>query len=224
MRLRIRHRYALAIPFALLAFVGLVGGLLNGVDAQGRLIDDYTGDGVADGAVKLGSRATWSDVTGSYRLKDVPRTSRLRVEVPGYLITGAPPEGGVVRLTPLAVTIQVNEVGSNGLIPVQIAQIRVGDNSRTLALGTTNTSGNTVISPHPGRDASVLVCALNYVSKVVEVEGVAQVIELVKSEGSDCPPLPTPPPTPVPSVTPTPAATPTAAPSPSPSPSATTAP
>lgn len=219
MRPQIRHRYALAIPFALLAFIVLVGGLFNAVDAQGRLLDDYTEEGVEGGSVKLGSRVTWSDATGVYAIEDVPRTARLRIEAPGYLIASAPPEGGVVRLTPLAVTIQVNEAGTNGQTGVAIAQIRIEDGSRTL--GTTNVSGNTVISPHPGRDASVLVCALNYVTRVVPVEGVAQVIELTKSEGSDCPPLPTPSPGPSPSVTPAPSVTPTAEPSPSPSPTNT---
>lgn len=207
-----RHRYALALPFLLLALVTVAGGLLNGVNARGRLIDDFTGEPVTRGLIKHGARQFDAEPDGSYAVDGVPRTNRLRVEAQGYLITSAPPQGGDVRLTPLSITVQVNALGDppQGISGAQIRQ-------DTRVLGTVNPSGNTVITPHPGRDVKLLVCAKDFASQEVTARGVAMTIDLISQPGADCPPLPSPSPSPSPA--PSPAST--AAPgSPSPTPTA----
>ncbi|HET8568325.1 MAG TPA: hypothetical protein VFM93_04995 [Candidatus Limnocylindria bacterium] len=198
-----RHRYGLALPFIVLAVVAIVGGLLNGVTARGRLIDDFTDQAAKGGTVTHGVRAVAAGDDGSYEMTNVPRTSRLRVDAPGYLRTSAPGAGGDIRLSPLSLTVQVNEAGTEPVKGVATAQFRRG----TVIVGTTNTSGNTVIAPHPGKDGKLLLCAKDYETREITVQGVAMTIELRKQEGNDCPPLPTPSPAPG------------ASPSPSPSPS-----
>ena len=209
-----RHRYALALPFLVFVLVALVGGILNGATARGRLVDDFTDDGVKDGKLSLGLRSTWSAEDGSYVFENVPRTTAIRVDAGGYLRTSAPATGGEVRLSPLSVTVQVNEEGASPVIGVASAQLRQG----TRVLGTANPTGGTVISPHPGRDAKVIVCAKGFATKEVTVRGVTLVVELRRDAAGDCPPLPTPTPDPnaTPSPSPSPAASPAASPSPSP--------
>ena len=211
----LRHRYALVLPFVAFVLVAFVGGIVNGATARGRLLDDFTGDGVKDGRLSVGLRSAWSADDGSYVFENVPRTTSIRVDAGGYLRTSAPAPGGDVRLSPLSVTVQVNDEGVTPVVGVPSAQIR----QETRLLGTANTSGNTVISPHPGRDAKVLVCAKGFASKEVAVRGVTLVVELRRDAAGDCPPLPTP--TPDPNATPSPSPSPAATPAPSPSPSPT---
>ena len=208
----LRHRYALVLPFIAFVLVALVGGIVNGATARGRLLDDFTGDGVKDGRLSVGLRSAWSAEDGSYVFENVPRTTSIRVDAGGYLRTSAPAAGGDVRLSPLSVTVQVNEAGSDPLKGVAGAQIRQG----TRVLGTMNPSGNTVVSPHPGRDAKVTICAAGFRTTEFTVRGVTLVVELPRDAAGDCPPLPTP--TPDPNATPSPSPSPAASPAPSPSP------
>ena len=212
-----RHRYALALPFLVLALVAIVGGILNGVTALGRLVDDFTEEPVKDGELSLGRRSTRSLEDGSFVLEGVPRTSSLRVNAGGYRVTSAPAVVGDVRLSPLSVTVQVNVEGTSPAEGVPSAQLR----QETRVLGTANTSGNTVIAPHPGRDAKLLICAKGFRSQEYTVRGVTLIATLVRDASGDCPPLPTPTPdpnaTPSPSPSVVPSASPSAAPSPSPS-------
>ena len=206
-----RHRYAILLTFVALALVTFLGGIVNGVTATGRLLDDYTGEGVKDGQLSVGLRRTWSVEDGSFVFENVPRTASIRVDAGGYLRTSAPAAGGDVRLSPLSVTVQVNVAGTSPAEGVPGAQVR----QETRILGQMNPSGNTVISPHPGREAKVTVCAKGFATKEVTVKGVILIVELTRDAAGDCPPLPTP--TPNPNATPTPA--PTVAPTPAPSPS-----
>ena len=119
-----RHRYALVLPFLVLGVVALLGGLLNGVTASGRLLDDYTGDPVKDGELTLGRRKAWSAEDGSFRLESVPRTTSIRVDAGGYFRTSAPPEGGDIRLGPNSITAQVNVEGADPVVGVPAAQFR----------------------------------------------------------------------------------------------------
>lgn len=210
-----RHRYALVLPFVLFVVVALVGGIVNGATARGRLLDGFTEEGVKDGQLSVGLRSTWSGEDGSYVFENVPRTTSIRVDAGGYLRTSAPATGGDVRLSPLSVTVQINEEGVTPVVGVPSAQIR----QETRLLGTANTSGNTVISPHPGRDAKLLICAKGFASKEVTVRGVTLVTTLARDAAGDCPPLPTP--TPDPNATPSPSPSPAASPSPAPTPSPT---
>lgn len=211
-----RHRYALALTFVAFALVALVGGIVNGTTARGRLLDDFTGEGVKDGKLSVGLRSSWSAEDGGYVFENVPRTTPIRVDAGGYLRTSAPPQGGDVRLSPLSVTVQVNVEGTAPAEGIPSAQIR----QETRVLGTANVSGNTVISPHPGRDAKVLICGKGFRSQEYTVRGVILIATLVRDAGGDCPPLPTPTPDPnaTPRPSPSPAASPSASPSPSPSP------
>ena len=208
-----RHRYALGLPFLAFVLVALLGGILNGATARGRLLDAFTEEGVKDGQLTVGVRSTRSAEDGSFVFENVPRTTSMRVDAGGYLRTSAPAAGGDVRLSPLSVTVQVNEEGVTPVVGVPSAQLR----QDTRVLGTAGTTGRAVISPHPGRDAKVLVCATGFASKEVTVRGVTLVIELSRDAAGDCPPLPTPTPNPNATPRPSPSASPSAAPSPSPS-------
>src|SRR5688572_28222521 len=98
-----RHRYALVLPFVAFVLVALVGGIVNGTTARGRLLDGFTDEGVKDGQLSLGLRTTWSGADGSYVFENIPRTASIRVDAGGYLRTSAPAAGGDVRLSPLSV-------------------------------------------------------------------------------------------------------------------------
>lgn len=216
-----RHRYALALPFLLLGVIALLGGLLNGATASGRIVDDYTGDPVKDAELSVGRRMTWSAEDGSYRLENVPRTTSIRVDAGGYFRTSAPPDAGDIRLGPNSITAQVNVEGADPVVGVPAAQFR----QETRVLATANSTGGANIAPHPGRDAKLTVCAKGFRTTEVSVRGVTLVVLLARDEAGDCPAPPTPTPNPNATPSPSPPASPSpAAPSPSPSPSPTRAP
>ncbi|MGH2499856.1 MAG: hypothetical protein ACRDF0_07190, partial [Candidatus Limnocylindria bacterium] len=175
MRRYLRHRYALAIPFVLLAAVTVVGGLLNSVDARGRVVDDFTDTGVADATITHGSRRTLTDRQGEFFLEDLPRTSIFRIDASGYRRTSAPTTANEIRLAPLSFTLQVNEEGAEGT-RVPNPEVRQGD--RLLASG--SASGSVVVSPHPGKDVTLLVCAEGYAPREVRATGVLQTVTLAK--------------------------------------------
>lgn len=209
----LRHRYLVFAPFVVFFVATLIGGWLNTVDLRGHVVDDYTGDAVGNATIRHGIRAVVSASDGSFEFPDLPRSSRLQVDAPGYTRQSAPTTQDEIRLLPIALTVVVKEAGATPDKLIPKADIRQG----TTVLATTNDSGNTVVSPYPGKDASILVCAANYESKTVQVRGVTMTVELTPG-GSGCPPLPTPSPTASPSVAPTPSPT---GPAPSPSPTAT---
>lgn len=185
---------------------------------RGRVVDDSTNDPVGTaGPAKIahGARSmTANPSTGEFTFPDLPRESRVSIDAPGYLRTGAPPTQEEIRLQPLSYTLYVNEAG-NPDKHIESAEIRQGDK----LLGTTNPSGNIVISsPYPGKDAKLLICATGYDMKEITVHGVLAIFELTPGTTA-CPPLPTP--TPAPSPSPSPSdSTPSASPSPTPSPTA----
>jgi len=210
---RLRHRDLVYLPFALLFIATLIGGWVNTVDMRGRILDDFTNDGVV-ASITFGRRDAKSDASGNFEFPNLPKTARVTIDSPGYFRTDVPTTQQEIRLAPNSITISVREAGASPEKPIEKADVRQGDK----VLGTTLTSGNTVISPHPGKDAQVLVCAEGYNRKTVTVHGVLQTVELEKgSEG--CPPLPSPSPSASPSGSgsPAPSASPSAAPSPSPS-------
>lgn len=216
----LRHRYALALPFVLLVVIALIGGLLNGVTASGRVVDDYSGDPVAGAELSVGKRMTSTSEDGSYLMENVPRTTDIRVDAGpggGYFRTSAPAHGGDIRMQPNSLTVVVNVEGTDPPERIGLAQVR----QETRILGTTNPSGNTVVTPHPGRDAKLLVCAKDFASKEITARGVLTTVTLVRQPGADCPVIPTPTPDPnAPSPSPSPAVSPSPGPSPTPSPSA----
>src|SRR5580765_5388252 len=115
---------------------------------RGRVVDDSTNDPVGTaGPAKIahGARSmTANPSTGEFTFPDLPRESRVSI--------GAPPTQEEIRLQPLSYTLYVNEAG-NPDKHIESAEIRQGDK----LLGTTNPSGNIVIStPYPGKDAKLL--------------------------------------------------------------------
>jgi hypothetical protein len=211
------YRLASLLPVLLILIVTVVGGWLNGVNMNGHVVDDFSSDpiGTAGPAtIAHGARSVKADPsTGTFTFPDLPRESKVSVDAPGYLRTSVPVTQEEIRMSPLSFTIQVNEAGSPDK-HIAKADIRQG----TTDLGVTNDGGNTVISPYPGKDAKLLICADGYDQQEVTIHGVVGTFELTPGTNA-CPPLPTPTPSPSPAPTDsTPSASPSASPSPTASP------
>lgn len=181
---------------------------------RGRVLDDFTSDPIGTaGSAKIahGARTVTADPsTGAFTFPALPRESKVAVDAPGYLRTSVPVTQEEIRMQPLSFTIQVNEAG-NPEKHIAKAEIRQG----TTLLNTTNDSGNVVLSPYPGKDAKLLICATGYDQKEVTIHGVVGTVELAPGTNA-CPPLPTPTPSPSPSPSASPGASPSATPTPSP--------
>lgn len=213
-----RHRHLVYLPFLVLLVATVIGGWMNTIDLQGRVLDDFTSDPIGNASVQMGSRSVNTATDGSFDFPNLPKTANLQIDASGYTRTHAPATQTEIRLVPIALTVYVNEAGVTPAKGIAKASVRQGDKE----LGTTNDSGQTVISPYPGKgDAQLLICADGHDPKTVTARGVILTVEL--STGTNtCPPLPTPSPSVSPSASP--AASPTASPTtpaPSPSPSAT---
>src|SRR5207249_10589668 len=89
----------------------VVGGWINTVDLRGRVVDDFTNDGVADASLKHGLRSVVTSSDGSFEFPDLPKTSRLQVDAPGYFRTGAPTTLDEIRLNPISLTVVAKEAG-----------------------------------------------------------------------------------------------------------------
>ena len=209
----VRHRYFAYLPFGLFFVATVIGGWFNTIELHGRIVDDFTGDGVA-ATVTHGTKVVTADATGAFVFPNLPRISQLRVDAPGYLRTTSATTKEEVRLSPFALTVAVKEAGVTPDKPIAKADIRQGDK----VLATTTASGVEVVNPYPAKDSSVLVCAEGHESKTVPVRGVRLIVELAVG-GTGCPALPSPSPSASPSGSPGVSPSPSAAPSPSPSPS-----
>src|SRR5256885_2017624 len=141
----LRHRYLVYLPFVLLFAATVVGGWINTVDMNGRVLDDFTGDGIKGATVTLGVRAATADANGAFSFPNLPKTARVKIDVPsgGYFLTTVPTTQQEIRLAPNSITITVNEAGATPAKPIAKADIRQGDK----VLGTTLDSGIAVISP-----------------------------------------------------------------------------
>lgn len=210
----LRHRYALALPFVALLVVTIVGGAVNGVTARGQVVDDSTSEGVANTELFVGRRTVVADAQGNYVFSNVPRTTSLRVNAQGYQPTSAPPDASEIRLDPFTLTVRASVEGIFPAERIAGAQIREG----TRILGTTNDQGQSTLVPYPPREATLLLCAKDFVSKEFKARGVLAELTLVRQVGSDCPPIPTPSPDPNASPSPSPGASPSPSPASSPSP------
>jgi len=197
------------LPLAVLFLATVLGGWVNTVDLRGRVIDDFTDQGIINASVTHGQRGVGTDANGNFELLNLPRQSRMRVDANAYLRTSVPTTQEEIRMKPTSWTALIVESGTE--THIEKADIRRG----TTVLVRSDAGINTIVSPHPGKGAKVLVCAEDHESKEVEVVGVLQKVELSRG-GSGCPPLPSPSPAPSPSPTASPAASPTPSPSPSP--------
>lgn len=189
----------------------LAGGVLNTVDARGRILDEFTERGIANASLTHGVRRAMTDEQGEFVFPGLPRTSQLQIDASGYLRQRVPTTADEVRLSPLSVTIQVSEEGAAEEKPIRNPQARQG----TKILSTGNESGQITTSPHPGKDAVVLLCAEGYESREIKIEGVRMRTTL-KPGGTGCPPIPTPAPGVSPGPSPSPAPSPTLTPTGSP--------
>ena len=202
------------LPILVLFVATVIGGWVNTIDLHGRVVDDFTDSGIINASVTHGSRVVGTDVNGSFDFLNLPRQSRMRVDANAYLRTSVPTTQDEIRMTPTSWTVQVVEAGTTDKF-VKNAGVRQGDTE----LANTHDAVNAVVSPHPGKNAKVMVCADGYQAKEVTVVGVLQTVELTPGSPG-CPPLPTPSPSPSPSpsASGSPAASPGASPSPTPSP------
>jgi hypothetical protein len=211
----LRHRNAAVLPILALFLATVIGGWVNTIDLHGRVVDDFTDQGLINASLTHGSRVVGTDINGVFDFPSLPRQSKMRVDVNGYLRTSVPTTQEEIRMAPTSWTVLIIEAG-NPDKHIAKADIRQG----TTVLATSTDTVNTIVQPHPGRNAKVTVCAEGYQTKEVDVRGVLQTIELTPG-GTGCPPLPSPSPTasPRPTASGSPAASPSASPSTSPSPS-----
>jgi hypothetical protein len=200
------------LPIVVLFLATVIGGWVNTIDLRGRVVDDFTDDGIVNASLMHGSRVVGTDVGGAFFFPNLPRQSKMRVDANGYLRTSVPTTQEEIRMAPTSWTVLIKEAG-NPDKSIKGADVRQG----TTVLRTSTEAVNTVIVPHPGKGAKVLICAEGYASKDVDVVGVLQTVELTPG-GSGCPPLPSPSPTPTRSPTASPSASPSPSRSPSPSP------
>lgn len=199
------------LPIAVLFLATVIGGWLNTIHLHGRVVDDFTDQGLINASVTHGSRVVGTDVNGSFDFPYLPRQSRLRVDANAYLRTTVPTTQEEIRMTPTSWTVIIVEAGSADK-RIKAADIRQG----TTVLATSGEAINTVVQPHPGKNSKVMICAAGYQQKDLDVTGVLQTVELTPG-GPGCAPLPTRSPSPSPS--PSPSGSPGTSPSPSPSPS-----
>ncbi len=213
MRRLLRHRNAAVLPILVLFLATVLGGWVNTIDLRGRVVDDFTDQGIINASLTHGQRVVGTDVNGSFEFANLPRQSRLRVDANAYLRTSVPTTQDEIRMKPTSWTVIILEAGSPDK-HIQKADIRQG----TTVLATSGEAVNTVVAPHPGKNSKVMICAEGYQQKDVDVTGVLQTVELTPGSPG-CTPLPSPSPTATPLPTASPSGSPAASPSPSPTPS-----
>ena len=198
------------LPILVLFLATVIGGWVNTIDLRGRVLDDFTDAGIINASLTHGSRTVGTDVNGAFEFPNLPRQSKMLIDANGYLRTSVPTTQEEIRMKPTSWSVLIKELG-NPEKSIVGAEIRQG----TTVLATSTEAVNTVVFPHPGKGAKVMICAEGYQSQDVDVVGVLQTVELAPG-GAGCPPLPSPSPSASPS--PSPGGSPAASPSPSPSP------
>ena len=211
-----QFRYLIFLPFAVLLFGTWLGGyFLNTVTARGVVIDDTTNGPVGPILVTYGTRSYSTGDDSAYLFEFVPRGAQLRAQKPGYSVGSASAEAAEMRLTPITLTFQVWQEGSDPKAGVPRPELW----QDTTNFGKGTETGSVVAVPYPDRTKPMLVCAAGYDPKNVEVKGVTQEVFL-KADPSDpkakCPTPPPPSPSPSPSASGSPSPAPSATPSPSP--------
>src|SRR5256885_4046247 len=141
------HRYALLAPFGLILLMLLLGGVLNRVDAHGRVIDDTSGDPIAGVSVTFGSRSTVTDDDGRYVIDNLPRFSTLITQHRYYGRNGVSADAPELRLVPLTITFEVHDAATGKGVDTpearQPADVQVGKGTK---------SGAMVVAPFPNRN------------------------------------------------------------------------
>lgn len=216
-----RFRYFVYLPFAAFFFgTWLIGYFLNTVDARGVVIDDTTDGPVGPILVTYGQRGYSTGDDSRYQLPNLPRGATLGAQKPGYGRGSAPADASVLRLTPITLTFQVWQEGTDPKAGVPRPELW----QDTTNLGKGTDTGSVVAVPYPDRSKLVLVCAAGYDSKSVEPKGVTVEVTL-KANPNDpnakCPVPPSPSPSPSSSPAPSGSPAPSASPTPTPSPTKT---
>ncbi len=170
------------VPTLVFVVGTVVGGWINTIDLHGRVVDDYTGDGIV-ATLTHGSRAVTSADDGSFVFPDLPRQSVMRADARGYQRMTVPTTDPEIRMHPLALTLYVHEAGNEKKL---IPKVEVREGGKRIAI--TNDSGNTVLSPHPGPGTSITLCASGYEPKTVPARGVLLIVGLDPGP-TGCPPL-----------------------------------
>lgn len=207
MRQYAKHRYAIALPFLVLAIATLGAGAFNSVEARGRVVDGTTGASLPGIEVTYGTRIVKADADGNYVVTDLPRGARVSAQISGYGKGSAGPEDAELRLRPVSLTLQVNDADTKQ--GVKGPEVRFPGSQSVKGTDT----GSIVVIPYPPTDTPILVCADGYDTTTYPARGVTGTVELKKGSAG-CPPLPTPSPAPAPSPSGSSAA-PSATPSPS---------
>ena len=209
-----RHRNLLALPFAVLFAVTLIGGQLNTVDAEGVVIDSSTQEPVAGVSISYSAnRGAVSDTQGRYLIPNLPRDAHLRTKMNGYPPVTVAATDKQINLTPGSLSLQVNEEGTTD---TRVPGIEVRQGDKVLTKCAADPCGQLVIDLTTNNivGQKALLCAPNHDSKDIELKGVTLITTLTRHEGVNCPSLPTPSPsaTPLPTQSPAPSSSPTATP------------
>ena len=216
-----RFRYLVFLPFAVFFFATWIGGyFLNTVNAHGTVIDDTTNGPVGPILVAFGQRQYSTGDDSVYDIPNLPRGAKLGAQKPGYGAGSAPADATELRLTPITLTFQVWQAGTDPKAGVPSPELWQG----TTNLGKGTATGSVVAVPYPDRTKQVLVCAAGYDPIMVDAKGVTMEVTL-KADPNDpnakCPVAPSPSPSVAPSGSPSASPGASGSPAPSPSPSST---
>src|SRR5258708_11519460 len=107
-----RHRNYVYLLVLLSPADTLVGGWLNDATAQGRVLDESTGDPVVGAQVIYGIRGTLTNADGTYTVEHLPRTARLAIQSRGYDPRTADLTTSEVQLHPSSPSLHRNEPNS----------------------------------------------------------------------------------------------------------------
>src|SRR5467141_3325770 len=146
------HRNASVLPILVLFIATVLGGWVNTIELHGRVVDDFTDQGLINATVTHGSRSVGTDANGDFVFPFLPRQSKLLVDRNAYLRTSVPTTQEQIRMTPTSWTALIIEAGAPDK-HIKKADIRQGDK----VLATSGDAVNTIVAPHPGKNAVVLV-------------------------------------------------------------------
>jgi len=119
----VRHRYLVYLPFALFFIATVLGGWINTVELRGRVVDDLTNDGIKAATLSHGQRSVTTDETGAFDFPNLPKSSRMNVDAPGYFRQGVPTTQEEIRMAPNSLTVTVKEAGATPDKPLAKADV-----------------------------------------------------------------------------------------------------
>jgi hypothetical protein len=189
------------LGLAVLGVVTLLGGQFNTTIAQGRVVDDWSGQPIKNAHLLVANQQRAdSDAEGRWYLGPVPNGARLSMIAAGYGRVDFTVPLEEIRMVPATLTIDVFDAQTN-------AKIRHPEVRSAGKLLQTGTETGSVAVVHPGRGSVFQVCAHVYHIFEGVIDKPFAEIKL-EPDGPGCPPLPSPTPSPTPApATPTPSPT-----------------